>query len=147
MRKYILFPLILFVAVLPFVSCELETSDNGDLDGFWHLVRIDTLATQGTCDMKQERIFWSFQKDLLKVDDKTGGNSSILLRFNRSGGNLTLSDPYIYDREAGDIKLDDVEPLRPFGINAITETFSVEGLSGSHMTIASPVLRLSFKKM
>ena len=88
MRKYILFPLILFVAVLPFVACELETSDNGDLDGFWHLVRIDTLATQGTCDMKQERIFWSFQKDLLKVDDKTGGNSSILLRFNHSGGNL-----------------------------------------------------------
>ncbi|MFA4047370.1 lipocalin-like domain-containing protein [Prevotella sp. PCHR] len=147
MKKYILFPLILFAGILPFVSCELETSDNGDLDGFWHLVRIDTLDTQGTCDMKQERIFWSFQKNLLHVDDKTGMNSSILLRFNHSSGSLTLSDPYIYDRGAGDIKLEDVSLLYPFGINSLTETFDVESLSSSRMTIASPVLRLSFKKM
>lgn len=147
MKRHTLYALLLAAAILPFISCELETSDNGDLDGFWHLTRIDTLATQGTRDMKQERIFWSFQKDLLKVDDKTGENSSILLRFNHSGGNLTLSDPYIYDREAGDIKLDDVEPLRPFGINALTETFTTTSLSGSHMTLESPMLRLSFKKM
>ena len=24
-------------------SCEIETSDNGDLDGFWHLERVDTI--------------------------------------------------------------------------------------------------------
>ncbi|WP_288318172.1 lipocalin-like domain-containing protein [Xylanibacter caecicola] len=147
MKKYILFPLILFAGILPFVSCELETSDNGDLDGFWHLVRIDTLDTQGTCDMKQERIFWSFQKDLLHVDDKTGMNSSILLRFNHSSGSLTLSDPYIYDRGAGDIKLEDVSMLYPFGINAMEEKFNMIHLSSNHMIIESPMLRLSFKKM
>ena len=23
-------------------SCEMETTDNGDLDGFWHLESVDT---------------------------------------------------------------------------------------------------------
>ena len=42
---------ILFFAVLVFTlsSCEIETSQNGDLDGFWHLEQVDTLATGGTC--------------------------------------------------------------------------------------------------
>lgn len=26
-------------------SCEVDSSDNGDLDGFWHLESVDTLAT------------------------------------------------------------------------------------------------------
>lgn len=136
-----------FAALLPFVSCDIETSGNGDLDGFWHLVRVDTLATQGTRDMISERIYWSFQHNLLKTDDKTGKNSSILLRFDRSGGNITLFSPYIYDREAGDIELEDPALLCPFGINDIPETFTVASLSGSHMTIESPMLRLWFKKM
>jgi len=147
MKKHILFPVLLLAAVMPFVSCELETSDNGDLDGFWHLVQADTLATSGVRDMRKERIYWSFQCDLLKVDDKTGNNKSILLRFDHSGGKMTLSEPYIYDRSSGDIKLEDAELLRPFGINDMTETFDMIHLSGSHMIMESPVLRLSFKKM
>lgn len=147
MRKYILFPAMLFMAVLPFVSCELETSDNGDLDGMWFLTQVDTIATSGVRDMSDERIYWSFQHNLMKVDDKTGTNSSILLRFDRADGNMTLSDPYIDDRGSGDVKLEDVDALRPFGINDIPETFKMAHLSGRHMTIESPVLRLWFRKL
>ena len=32
-------------------SCEIETSHNGDLDGFWHLTGVDTLATGGKRDL------------------------------------------------------------------------------------------------
>ncbi|MDY2692200.1 MAG: lipocalin-like domain-containing protein, partial [Prevotella sp.] len=26
-------------------SCDMETSDNGDFDGYWQLASVDTLAT------------------------------------------------------------------------------------------------------
>ncbi len=39
--------MIYLIAAISLVlsSCTLETSDNGDFDGFWHLERVDTLAT------------------------------------------------------------------------------------------------------
>lgn len=147
MKKYIYIIALTTIAALSAVSCDIETSDNGDLDGFWHLVQVDTLETSGTCNMKQARIFWSFQCDILKLDDKTGNNLSIIMRFNHNNNQMTLTDPYIYNREAGDIKLEDSNMLRPFGINAMSETFNVLHLSGSNMIIESPMLRLNFKKM
>ena len=48
-----------FITLLPLLtSCELETSDNGDFDGFWHLVSVDTLANAQHQDLSQKRIFW-----------------------------------------------------------------------------------------
>ena len=37
--------MVAFVAIsmFAFSSCELESSDNGKLDGFWHLESIDSL--------------------------------------------------------------------------------------------------------
>lgn len=52
MKKYRILP-IAFVAligtfVMVFSSCEMETSKNGDLDGYWHLESIDTLENGKT---------------------------------------------------------------------------------------------------
>ena len=51
------------VAVMASVmgACTLETSGNGDLDGFWHLVAVDTVDTGGVLNLSDERLFWSFQ--------------------------------------------------------------------------------------
>jgi len=35
--------IVMAFAISAMMSCEIETSGNGDLDGFWHLVRVDTL--------------------------------------------------------------------------------------------------------
>lgn len=43
--KKIIGVLSLAVMMLTLSSCEVETSQNGDLDGFWHLEQVDTLAT------------------------------------------------------------------------------------------------------
>lgn len=45
--KKIIGVLSLAVMMLTLSSCEVETSQNGDLDGFWHLEQVDTLATGG----------------------------------------------------------------------------------------------------
>lgn len=134
------------VALTSVSSCTLETSDNGDLDGYWHLTRVDTLATGGMLDLSEELRFWAVQKDIMNVVDRRNGGD-MLLRFDKSGNTLRLYDPYVNDRMQDDIPLEDVEMLRPLGINALDESFAVERLSGDRMTLCSELLRLDFSKM
>ena len=89
-------------------SCEIETSDNGDLDG---------------------------------------DRGDFLFRFEHKGKTLRLYDPHVNDRMNGDPAVDDAGMLRPFGVNALDETFGVERLTGSKMVLSTEELRLSFTKL
>ena len=40
------------------VSCELETSGNKELDGYWQMCQVDTLATDGVTDTREALIYW-----------------------------------------------------------------------------------------
>jgi len=146
MKRYINF---MFATMLAAVvcSCELETSDNGKLDGMWHYVATDTLTSGTTEDVSAKRIYWSFQNNLLQFEDKGGANGRFLLRFEKSDNALRLHSPYIYDRENGDKVLEDAAQLAPFGMNALEETFTIERLDGGRMTLSTDKLRLHFKKM
>lgn len=132
-------------------SCTIETSGNGDLDGFWHLTRVDTLATGGSCDMSDELRFWAVQADLMNISDKgntaNGGYYGYLSHFEMNGTDLHLYDMYISDRMVGDVMLDDATPLHPFGINSLDEHYNVEHISSSEMILRTGELRLYFKKM
>lgn len=127
-------------------SCELETSGAGDYDGMWHLTRVDTLATGGVLDLSKEKIFWSFQFNLMQADDKSGMRQSILMRYNDADGKLVLGQPYAYDRENGDAPLTETTLLKPYGINNVEETFQVLKVSGGKMRLQSDMLILTFKK-
>lgn len=145
--KYYIFTLLSVICMLSLSSCDLETSGNGDLDGMWHLVRVDTLSTGGVKQMEQDRIYWLVQFKLLQLDDKNGTRSDILMRFEHNGNTLRLFDPYIYDRTDGDKPLTDVSLCAPFGVNALDETFKVESLDGKKMVLSTDSLRLSFRKL
>ena len=138
----------LYIILSAFVfSCTLETSDNGKLDGFWKLTRVDTLATGGVLDLTESGIFWSVQMNLLSVEDKYQKDSrEILFRFKHEKGKLTLSEPYEGYQYTGDKAVEDVKKLEPFGINNLTETFNVETLNGEHMYLSTSQLRLSFTR-
>lgn len=135
------------LAVSVVASCDLETSDNGDLDGFWHLVRVDTLSTGGVCDMSGRRVFWSVQMNLLNATDYDTAARGYVFHFDNTGSTLRLYDAYADNRAEGDIKVEDPSVLSPLGINALEETFRIESLGSSRMTLATDELRLSFKKM
>ena len=46
MEKEIMKRLIFVLTIcMALVACDIETSGNGDLDGFWQLRQVDTLAT------------------------------------------------------------------------------------------------------
>lgn len=140
----------LFFAVLlsMFASCDLETSDNGDLDGFWHLVSVDTWANSANphTDLSEVKIFWAFQMKLLQL---RGTGQELYMRFLHENNTLRLYDPHLKDREKGDPIVDEstLHFLFPYGINSKEETFQVIQLDGDEMVLQNSTLRLSFCKM
>ena len=142
MKKLLLIiPLIL----LTFSSCELETSDNGDLDGFWHLEGIDSLATSVHQNVSEQKLFWAFQMDLLQL---RGSEQEFYLRFNHEGNCLDLFNPHLRDREKDDPVLTDKDMylILPYGINATEERFQVLKLNSREMVLQNAILKLSFRR-
>ena len=130
-----------------FNSCDgFQVSDNGNLDGMWHLVEVDSLDNNVTADFTYCGIYWSVQSDLLALDDKLFRSESCLMRFSYKYSILRLFDPYLNNRDEGDIPISEVAKLSPFGINALDEAFAVETLTRKKMVLQSQSLRLTFKK-
>lgn len=146
-RHYTLILSAITAALSLFCSCTLETSDNGDLDGFWHLERVDTIATGGSCDMSERVVFWAVQKNLMTVIDYDNDIWGYIMRFNHNGNDLRIYEPRENKQQENDPKIEDVSELAPYGINALDETFAIEHLNSNNMRLSTEELRLYFQKM
>ena len=126
--------LYIFSTLLLFYSCDIESSKNGNLDGFWQLERVDTISTSGSLDLSQEKLFWAFQKDLLQL---RGDEQEFYLRFNHHDNYLDLSDPRLRDREKDDpaISSSTMYLILPYGINEEEESFQVVTLDNDNMVL------------
>lgn len=140
------------IALTTLASCEIETSDNGDFDGFWHLERVDTLATGGTLDLSKKRVFWGVQYKLISVYDiDKEGTFGYYLRFKQTRDQIVTHTPYKNNwhqdvENGGDHPIDDPTQLAPYGINNLEEEFVKEKLNGGQMILRSKTLRLKFKR-
>ncbi len=137
------------LALLTWSGCEV--SGAGDLDGFWYLTRLDTLATGGRRNMDSTSVSWAFQTDLMQMVDYCDPHSLkeiVMARYRHADGLLTVFSPFVYDRMAGDrtIEGDSCQRLAQYGINAVPDTFCVERLSRHRMQVADRTLRLYFEK-
>lgn len=113
----------------------------------WHLVRIDDLTAGTTEDLNSKTVFWSFQARLLELEEKKGTHSRYLYRFSIDGDRLTLSSPYLYDRENGDRPLSAYEPaLAFFGIRTLVPAFRIERVRKGEMVLNDGSVRLCFDK-
>ena len=144
--KYFLLSLLLGCMLM--ASCDIETSGNGDLDGFWHLVEVDTLQTSGKADVADQRLFWGVQAKLIHLQ---GTDNRFYLRFTHTADSLTLYQPHLdhwhQDQvDGGDIPVDDATLMAPYGIQRLEEHYKVEALDGEKMILSTSTLRLFFKK-
>lgn len=145
--KKIIYTLFISTLVLITTSCSwFETDNAGDFEGMWHLRSVENLGDGTTLDYSKQRIYWSFQKNLLQMEDKNGNITTLLWRFSHQEGKLIISKPYRYDRENGDELLENTELLEPYFIYNLEETFTIEHLGSGTMRLASPSVRMSFKK-
>lgn len=138
-----LFLYIIGVALL-LVGCEMEHSDNGDLDGLWQLRALDSLYNGQTVDMRDRQVTWGFQGTLLETRSKR--SKTYILRFAHEADILKLYSPYVSDRDHGDVKVEDAAGLNALGINKLEESFKVLHLSSDQMDLQSETLRLHFRK-
>lgn len=136
-----------FFLFMCLTSCSIETDGSGGLEGYWHLVKVDTVETGGSYDLSEHLLFWSFQVHIMEGVDRQGMYSSILFRFEKDENLLRLYEPRLHDPAAGDPTIDDLSYLIPFGINDKEVTFTIEQSSGSRMTLYNGILRLYFRKM
>ena len=142
MKRNIIYILSVALSLLVFQSCEFEASDNGNLDGNWQLMQIDTLATGGRNDVKNQQLFYSVQVRLLCLKGYDGSTSSDLyFHFEHTADSLKLkpasSDGHVMYH---------VSSLRPYGINKELESFKVMLLNSDKMQLRSDSLLLTFRK-
>ena len=144
--------MVAFVAIsmFAFSSCELESSDNGKLDGFWHLESIDSLENGKTVDMSKLHVFWGIEYKLIAATQYDNNTERMFFRFEQTSDSLKITQAFInhgHQDNGGDIPLTGVtNDLRYYGINNLPEGFAKEALSGSKMILRSKTLRLKFKK-
>ena len=126
MRKliYVIFTILICAA------CEVHTSENGVLDGYWQLRSVDTLSSGNTCDMR----------------DNKSNYKKVFMRFDLLRDTMTLYKPIIDFRDSSDIILTDFTMLQHYGIHDVPETLKVVTLKSSTMILENKVLRLNFRK-
>lgn len=130
-------------------SCDIHTSGNGDLDGYWCLTQVDSLHNGKSVEYREQRVFWSFAAGLMTVRQMPSSkHPEYVCHFEHEGATLRLGEVYLLDRVAGDrpITQDSLFVLRPMGINAFRESFGIEKLSGSDMSLKGDMLRLHFER-
>ena len=144
---------VLAICILCIISCTIEPSNNGDLDGYWCLTEIDSLQNGNSVDYHSARVFWAFQGSIMQTQyfEAEGGDKYTRLGyyFSKEGDRLTVSNPYLSsDRTTNDraITDDSLFVLRPLGINSREESFTIEKLTGSNMILRNDILRLHFEK-
>lgn len=138
--------LYIFTTLLMLAACDIHTSNNGDLDGYWQLRSVDTLSTGGTCDMRDSMRFWGFQANLLHVRDNHEKIRKVLMRFSINDDVMILTDPIIDLRDSSDIVFTDTTILWHYGIHDVPETLKVVTLNSSTMVLENRVLRLNLRK-
>lgn len=126
-------------------SCELHTSDNGLLDGWWQLTQIDTLVTNGSAPMKESKLFWAVQGRMLEMQDLKLVSPNVIFRFSLNDDTLRLWNPICDKRDISDSLVTDVETLRPYGVLHLADTFRVEVLTSDKLLLHNRAYRLHFR--
>lgn len=134
MMKRILFYIIIGMGLL--TSCSSESSDNGDLDGFWVLTGRSGLT-------------WSFQGKILEFRDVNSVHHDLMAKFRHEGSQLIVYDFRVVDRDADDLPVteSEMDDLRAYGINnMVEEQFQIRQLTSDDMHLESALESLHFRK-
>ena len=148
MKKSIISLLCFAVAATGMTSCDgLEMSHNGKLEGYWHIVEFDTLATGGVCNMSEGTLFLGVQMHLMSFYDSSSKVANLFSHFEKGDSTLRFYDFYRDDRAGGDHRETDISATRLYGINDLNETFVIEHLSSKRMELRSNTLKIKFIKL
>lgn len=141
----------MIAALMVLTACELHTSDNGDLDGFWQLTQMDTLSTNRSGDVRSMKIFWAVQGDMLEMRDLhtydvEEQHEMLNFRFRLEQGRLYLTEPIANDRDISDSIVTSTATVAFYGLSRTDEVLDVVQLSAEKMTLQTELYRMYFRK-
>lgn len=145
MRKFI----VLSVLITLLTSC-FHVYSNGDLDGYWKLVQVDSLASGVKVDKSDDVKFWGIRAKLLCFYDH--GNQKIICRFNHKGDSLIVTEPcwYGWKGTPGTYSLEEpvinVKDVKPYGMNDLEGRYKMEQLNDDEMILRDNTVRLYFTR-
>lgn len=108
-------------------------SINGDLDGMWQILTIESLADGVTEDIKDSQLYYCLYLHTANLTK-------------RGGVMFTANMTYEGDRLTLDFPTATPGALTEWGIDGNTVTFTIEHLTGSDLVMLSGDLRLTFRK-
>ena len=133
-------------------------SDNGPIDGMWHLEKIYTHPNGNATgpfsvekDCSEDRIYWSFQLDLLSIRSKeahNGKTNESVARFKLSSSALDITSIYVHYRDRDSLLTDPNNvDLSAVGIHGNTASYNILQLDGKRLRLCSATDSLIFRKM
>ncbi|MBO7051992.1 MAG: lipocalin-like domain-containing protein [Prevotella sp.] len=93
--------LLAITGIIALVSCEIHSSDNGNLDNWWYLRQVENINGNDNLnpnlnpnveDYVDKKVFWGFIGKLMQTQG--GGAGTYLYRFEQSGGKLRVYEPH-----------------------------------------------------
>lgn len=132
---------------------------NSDLDGMWHLQRMDYLDQSPILeeDVSEKRFYWNFQLDLLMINSlgepiykDTLTQKDVYKAFGRfdySGTTLNINKLYLH-LDVRDSLVNDASTtlFERYGIMGNADSFFVETIDNKKMILLSDDRRLYFRK-
>lgn len=130
--------LFIISIVLLLTACD-KMPMNGNLDGMWQLMAIQNNATSNVSDVKDSRLYYSFQLHLVQLN-----SGDAYAHFSHLNDSIVM-----YDWCKGNLnndKITDPTILNKYGLYELRDSFRVEVLTHDKMQLRSRKATLSFRK-
>jgi len=128
---------IIFI-VLMLAACD-KVPINGNLDGMWQLTAIQDNATSSISNVKDSRLYYSFQLHLVQLN-----NGEAYAYFSHRNDSIVMYD--WCGRSPKNDKIIDATVLNKFGLYELRDSFKVEVLTSEKMQLRSRKATLNFRK-
>lgn len=145
-RQFIKLTNIILLILTTVCSCEIETYDNGKLDGYWKLCEIDSIRNGEKLKLSDKSIFWAIQAKFIVLQNNNEDREKIYLRFKHIGDSLITHSPMFYDKLNGNTIIKDDSELKIYGINNLNESFYIYQLKNNSLILKTKLLQLKFIK-
>ncbi len=157
---YKIYTILILLAMSLSTACD-KMPDNGQLDGMWQLMSIET-ADGHILDVKDQQHYWSFRLRLVQFTASRGiDTDKYYAHFYREEGNIVLKDfcqEARYEKDTDDnvwVSSEEAELLHPWGVYGQTDeddsqkikaTYRVEALTDTRLVLKSDQVCLIFRK-
>lgn len=133
--KNILYFIIFLTFIAGIASCSKQDC-NGDLDGMWQL--IEWKDSEGSViATKADKIFYSFQLQMMRFDRKTTPGLYCLSSFEYQGDRIRIFRPITVDSEnLGHDRVHEMSYLSPVGVPS-DGVMHIDRLSSTELVLSS----------